>query len=299
MATCGFLRRDDVAPVSRRSAIHVLLCQDVNLHFDPSWEAQLSSRFGSVKHPFWIKQGDRRTGGVQIGPNEIGDLFLIPPFSDTYKVLSLLKAILVHWSDSQKEIRAYPVFPDQKEPYYMLGFSFHRSSRSMVRPTEALPVTWDDAFDVSSPRKGQEDEIAQLLCEAQLARGITFSLEGQTRKMATCIDGFSLPEAVRRASSTVHDKHSGRLVGACIIALRYRYSWPMVFDIAVHPDFQRRGLATRMLKRALTALKEGGYPALTLDVSTSNSAQSVYANLGFLPGVEVSTFRIPAAQSRK
>ena len=39
--------------------------------------------------------------------------------------------------------------------------------------------------------------------------------------------------------------------------------------------------------------------ALTLGVSTHNSAQSVYTNLGFLPGVEKATFSIPAAQSHK
>jgi GNAT superfamily N-acetyltransferase len=48
------------------------------------------------------------------------------------------------------------------------------------------------------------------------------------------------------------------ILGVCIIACRY--SWPMVFEVVVHPDFQRRGLATCMLKRALAALKEGGVP---------------------------------------
>lgn len=115
--------------------------------------------------------------------------------------------------------------------------------------------------------------------------------------MVMCIDGFSVSDAIRKASSVVHAGQTGRLVGVCMIACRY--AWPMVFEVAVHPDFQQRGLATRMLKKALTALKEGGYPALTLDMSTSNNARSIYTNLGFVPGVEVSKLTIPATLTPK
>ncbi len=51
-----------------------------------------------------------------------------------------------------------------------------------------------------------------------------------------------------------------------------------------------------MLQRALTSLK-GNYPLLRLYVMEGNDAESVYWNLGFMPGVqEIENMYIPANQ---
>jgi ribosomal protein S18 acetylase RimI-like enzyme len=66
-------------------------------------------------------------------------------------------------------------------------------------------------------------------------------------------------------------------------------------DIAVHPEYQRRGLATRMLKKALTILKSE-YSILRFGVAMGNPAESVYYNLGFLSGVTQYTLAIPSTE---
>lgn len=64
--------------------------------------------------------------------------------------------------------------------------------------------------------------------------------------------------------------------------------WQIVFDeatllsIAVHPDFQRRGLATKLLYASLEQLRKYEVKRLLLEVSEHNtSAQAFYIKEGF------------------
>ncbi|WP_238475962.1 GNAT family N-acetyltransferase [Clostridium manihotivorum] len=56
---------------------------------------------------------------------------------------------------------------------------------------------------------------------------------------------------------------------------------PYILDFVVHPDFQRRGLASKMVKRTLNLLIDK-YPALRLSVHVGNDAGSFYSELGFI-----------------
>lgn len=53
-------------------------------------------------------------------------------------------------------------------------------------------------------------------------------------------------------------------------------------DIAVHPDHRRRGIATRLLTRALSVLDSSRATRVKLEVRRSNTAaQAIYARFGF------------------
>ena len=71
---------------------------------------------------------------------------------------------------------------------------------------------------------------------------------------------------------------------------------PALGYLAVDPRYRRRHLATRMIHRALTAL-HGEYPLLKVQVFVGNSAESVYHALGFQPGVDRHSLRMPAGSS--
>ncbi|MFB6311463.1 MAG: ribosomal protein S18-alanine N-acetyltransferase [Salinirussus sp.] len=54
-------------------------------------------------------------------------------------------------------------------------------------------------------------------------------------------------------------------------------------DVAVHPDFQRRGLGRRLVRRALGVLDAEGASSVKLEVRASNEAAiSLYRDLGFV-----------------
>jgi ribosomal protein S18 acetylase RimI-like enzyme len=67
-----------------------------------------------------------------------------------------------------------------------------------------------------------------------------------------------------------------------------------VYSIGVITAYRGKGIATMMLKRGLHLLKDK-YPLLRLYVMEGNDAESVYINLGFVPGVqEIQSMYIPA-----
>ena len=55
-----------------------------------------------------------------------------------------------------------------------------------------------------------------------------------------------------------------------------------VMNVAVHPDFRRRGIAETLINALVTELKNRGSHALTLEVRASNTpAIALYEKLGF------------------
>jgi ribosomal protein S18 acetylase RimI-like enzyme len=70
---------------------------------------------------------------------------------------------------------------------------------------------------------------------------------------------------------------------------------PATFNITVAPSHREKGIATKMLRRALSVLREQGYAILRLYVMQGNDAEAVYYNLGFVAGpLEVQSCYIPA-----
>jgi ribosomal protein S18 acetylase RimI-like enzyme len=278
----------------KQFGIHTALYRNVDLLFEPSWESRWN-RLATKSGAFWITKEGQRIGGVCLGPNAISNLFLEPPWIDTYPVLKSVKPLLLEWSDPSKDILATEVLPHERNVYQRLGFWFRSAARSMARPTEPLEVSWPDDVRVSAPEEAHLQEMAQLIFEVIYEPLIGLvsersSLESQVRQLQRGFKLFGASDILRQASSVVF-RESGEIIGVCLIGLAQE--WPSVYDVAVRPRFQGRGLGTSMLQHALTSLYPH-YPLLRLLVSTRNRAQSLYHNLGFLPGQEYATLRIPA-----
>ena len=72
-----------------------------------------------------------------------------------------------------------------------------------------------------------------------------------------------------------------RLVGY-VINSRYVDAWH-VMNVAVDPDYQHRGIATRLLERLFELTADDGRLGYTLEVRTSNlEAIALYEKLGFV-----------------
>jgi ribosomal protein S18 acetylase RimI-like enzyme len=258
----------------------------------------------SRPNAFWIYKEGFRVGGVRMSPEVLYHLFWIPPFQEALKVLKLLKRLLIHWSDDRELIKTYEVLPDQAGLFAMAGFwpdPFR--CRWMQRPTEIYDVVWEDGLRIESPeifespdggkQYARQDEIAR--CDFDSFRG---GFEAISRKKQTLADFMPAEdpnytnEVLRQASTLVFDRESGRLIANCRLCLQDQFA--AVYSIGVIPTYRGKGLATRMLQRALTLIKEH-YPLLRLYVMEGNDAEAVYTNLGFKSGVqEIQTMSIPA-----
>lgn len=265
---------------------------NIDIGFKSSFE-QKCSVVAPDDNCYWIKMNNVRVGGVFLAPNYVESLFLIPPFKDIYKVLKLIKSVLISWSDKSKDIRAVVVGPTEVDYYHMLGFRTSETAHWMMRPTESYFVYWEDKYEIRTPRIEDMDELGKFFFEAfnNYVGRIKYSLEERTAFVKDYFINGSHNELLLKASTTVYEKETNELIGVCLIS-EYR-GWPLVSDIAVKSTYRGLSLATRMLKKALTVTNEK-YPAMRLFVLCGNEAESVYHNIGFIPGVKLTDLYIPA-----
>lgn len=261
----------------------------------------------SLRNAYWIYKGESKVGGVRIAPNAMYHLFYIPPFQDSFEVLKLLKQLLMSWSDRTKPIKTYEILSDQVDLYARAGFwPDEFRCRWMQRPTEQYNIVWDHNFSIESPqiidnqqgakKFSKEDEIAN--CDFNSFKG---SLEAVRRKKFVLEDFVPhedpnyTNEILNQASTLVYDQETGQLIANCRLCLQDNQA--AVYSVGVIPAYRGKGIATLMLQRALTIIKDH-YPVLRLYVMEGNDAQSLYYNLGFVQGeLEVQTMYIPAIES--
>ena len=244
---------------------------------------------------FYIEKNGSRIGGVLIEPNYMRYLFLQPPYGEEYyKVLIMLKRLLVNFSDNTRDIDVAWVKPWELKHYLRLGFRQEESRRCMIRPTETFNIKFEDKYETLAPSKTYITKIATLFKEA-FAGGV--GEDGQLSKgeykeaLMVYFKENAGEEILETASTLIYDKETKEVIAACLISLWE--GWPNVYDIAVKPSYQGKGLASRMMKKALTVLKEE-YPVVRLFVTLGNNAEALYYNLGFLPGTETTKLYIPA-----
>ena len=99
---------------------------------------------------------------------------------------------------------------------------------------------------------------------------------------------FSDPWSENSIASELENKLSlwlvavedGKVVG--YVGSQTVLGWTDMMNIAVHPDFRRRGIAERLVEKLVEELKAAKGENLTLEVRASNTpAISLYEKLGF------------------
>lgn len=93
------------------------------------------------------------------------------------------------------------------------------------------------------------------------------------------------PDVIERKLSVQRDLFlvclsSGRLVGTILAGFDGVRGW--VHKVAAHPEFQRKGIATHLMKAAEERLANIGCPKLNIQLRTSNtSAVKFYESAGY------------------
>jgi len=85
-----------------------------------------------------------------------------------------------------------------------------------------------------------------------------------------------------KSSSVCLGAYDGERLIGYVVNSRYVDAWH-IMNVAVDPDYQRRGIATRLLERLFELTRDDQRRGYTLEVRISNSeAISLYEKLGFI-----------------
>jgi GNAT superfamily N-acetyltransferase len=282
-----------VSAPERAFGIHYAIYRNVNPEFDEFLD--YGADLEGLQYCFWVLHGGQKIGGIILRPNHIEGLFLSPPHTDAQSVLQAALPLLRSWSDPAKAIEAVDIMPHELLLYQAMGFTLAGSRRVYIRPTETFAIEWAPSFRITTPSPGHVAEVAALfeLAYREYPKNADLGncrLPHWLARTTPRLDARGVPEVFHQASSLVYEKTSDRLVGACLVRpnpsrVRPDICYPKVVDIGVHPEWRRRGLASTMLRKALTAL-HGEFPILKFGVAVGNApAEACYVKLGFLPGI--------------
>jgi ribosomal protein S18 acetylase RimI-like enzyme len=176
------------------------------------------------------------------------------------------------------------------------GMFFRLTDRAQRPYVE--PVLFEQAFEVS--REWMRMELLELPSSGStneaVARG--FRLRPAQPEDAEAIvqldvAAFPAPSATAETATSdirsdpvwvLEDESSGRAMGFLHLHTRLAPTG-YIADIALHPDYQRRGLGEAAMRWALAWFRGRGLRRAVLTVNTDNApAIALYRKLGFAPG---------------
>lgn len=244
---------------------------------------------------FWILREERPVGGAVLLPNNIGDLFLIPPYDDDFALMQAILPLLVHWSDDRKPIRAQGIADRHLPTFRRFGFRLEESRHWMIRPAAQLTTRWDPRFELRPLKPDDGPAIASLL-ESSFAGGIGhYGSRDRQAHLASVLrffEDYQADSVCGQASVAIMDEESDSLVAVCMV--NEHKDLPAIQFIAVAPDYRMHGLASNLLRRAITML-EPAYEWVKLVVTVGNPAEAIYHKMGFVAGDTLNSLSIPPA----
>jgi len=145
--------------------------------------------------------------------------------------------------------------------------------------TELIEIAFGEALDPLSRETLREMRSLGWLLGPLFWLSNTMSLP-----LAETYDGFVWME-------------EGRIVGNVTVHRRYseKKGW-FISNLAVHPDYRRRGIARRLVSAGVQMARQRGASRISLEVRAENSAaRALYAKLGFAEVDSVSTMKLDHA----
>ena len=272
--------------------IHETIYSNMDLELSFSWQKQTVEKIDYDNH-FWIFRNDKRVGGVHISPNLMGAFFMEAPYVvDRFTAINALNNALLQWAGEDKNIRVYGVTPLDIEHYQKLGYRIKCERRVMIRPTETFDnIEWGDNFFIKTPNINDISKIGKLFYESYNG-GIDYEVFGKRSLEEATTDAERILNLYKSnnildGSTLVFDKNTNELIGGCLSGISgYCDSdFSEIAEIAVIPHYRKYGIASKMIKRALTNLKPIS-SAIILCVTMGNPAESVYHKMGFFSGVK-------------
>lgn len=240
-------------------------------------------RYAKTNFCYWVIVGNKRIGGAFIKPNMLKCIFTIPPFHNYKELIEVLTTHIITISD-----KSYPiVIPDadisQIEYYKNEGFNLERIEKLMICPTNEFVISLEKRYKFVFPTCEHAEAMANLYFQTYSNHKLQYiasqSYDFQVSSVQLFFDHIKSMNVTNEWSTLVYDTATKEFVGACAVSLVN--DLPYILDFVVHPDFQRKGLASMMIQRMFNLLFKS-YPAIRLNITEGNDAEAFYDKLGFI-----------------
>ncbi len=149
------------------------------------------------------------------------------------------------------------------------------------------PITSPDRAASISVRLGDVSNDRDRAAAIELVNQYASGLAGRLRPLADTVIRSLMEDLpgltnCRLFLAEVADR-SPVGVALCFVGYSTFKAAPLlnIHDLAVHPDFQRRGIGSQLLTALISYAREQRYCNVTLEVQASNPARQLYARHGF------------------
>lgn len=240
-------------------------------------------RYKSIDFCYWVTKNNKRIGGALVKPNMIKCIFTIPPFSDNKILFEKLSLFVDSISVKNKPIEVFAFDFESAKYYKELGYKLDSIDKLMVCATNTYDVTWEENYIIKSPQLEHAEAMAKLYYETYSKNAFSYiaaqSYEFQVSSVNVYFNHIKRMNVPNDWSILIFDAIANMLIAVCTVGLVN--GLPYIFDFVVHPEFQRKGLATKIMKRTLDCLSRS-YPAIRLNITVGNDAEIFYNKIGFV-----------------
>jgi ribosomal protein S18 acetylase RimI-like enzyme len=259
---------------------------DTNLNF--IWENRLKDTLWT-NDVYWIINDGERIGGVMISEDWVRFPFLVPPYNDRQLLWDAL-----YYLDKHNALKMNKVLGalDCDVPILLTqGYKIIMARRMMCRPAERLPINLGQEYKFRIPDAEKDvDEIASVI-ENGYKGGIDYEIFGPSEAGEAKADVSYYFDAYQKTNTlyqsvVVTDVQSNKIIGACIAGRHPKENseiYSFISDIAVLPEYRRKGIAEFMLKYVISNAKKTSQ-LIGLCVTVGNHAENLYKHLGFFGG---------------
>jgi len=279
----------------KQFGVYKAIYSGIDLELSYSWRIQTMVDTDDV---FWILKDGKRVGGVEIMPNKMGSFFMeTTEIVSRFEVIQAISEAHLQWSDGD-ELRVYGVLTEDVPHFEKLGYEMRHSRKVMIRPTEEFEnMEWGDDLSIRTPFEADVEMMGKLFQECYKG-GADYAAFGEQDEKEAIESAQYVMNVYKENGSldgsvVVFDHKTSELIGVCLAGKNgfCDNEFSEIGELAVKPEYQRRSIASNMVKYALNNLFKTS-PATILCVTGGNTAEKLYRELGFYPGVEFTCMHI-------
>lgn len=235
---------------------------------------------------YFIYLNNVRIGGVILRKNAVKHPFLFPEYQMYLK--DIIKAVhqkIIDVSDKDRSISCLPSNSEQAAIFEGEGYKTMRKLLCMIGSLNSAGWSLPQGFLFRKPTYNDMELIIELFYKANIDEPWhqPVTVEGFRQGTGLYFDKTKT-DRILGASSLCFNEATGEAVGGCMVSMNEGY--PFIFDLHVHKDFRRRGIASAMMKKAINQMSVD-HDFMRLFVADGNPAKKLYEKLGFIAGEPV------------